>query len=230
MQIPDSVLKYVEPTALRHSLIRDKVSIVRVIARPNTQYNLSEQFRLRCVFFHLPKTGGLAVSDALFGNRASGHISVEDAKLAFGAWRFRWFFKFCFVRNPWDRLVSAYHYLRKGHPKSPIVPLLQAGSFAEFVANHLNTPVVAREEHIRPQHSYVTDSAGRLVVDFVGRFERLAHDYDVVARRLGVNRPLTTTNRSDHDDYRRYYDAATQARVAEFYRKDIELFDYRFDC
>jgi hypothetical protein len=75
----------------------------------------------------------------------------------------------------------------------------------------------------------VIDRDGRLAVDFVGRFERLEPDFDAVARRLGVSRTLPVRNQSPHRDYRTYYDTESQAIVADFYRKDVDLFAYRFD-
>lgn len=224
-------VKYVEPTPRRHVLARKRMGLLNELAtHAESRYSLDDLFRLQCIFFHLPKTGGLAVSDALFGNQAAGHINVNTAKVLFGARRFRLFFKFCFVRNPWDRLVSAYHYLRQGHPNSPVVEILQrSDGFADFVMHMLREKVVARELHIRPLHSFVVDRNGRLAVDFVGRFEHLARDCDVVARRLGVSCSLRVQNRSPHEDYRTYYDDQTRRIVEEFYRRDIELFEYHFN-
>ena len=111
---------YVEPTAARHALARNRVWLLRELAtNPDTEFSLVECFKLRCIFFHIPKTAGLSLSAALFGNRGLGHIDVRTARILFGERRFSSFFKFCFVRNPWDRLVSAYHYLHAGHPNSP---------------------------------------------------------------------------------------------------------------
>jgi len=224
--------KYVEPAAPRHALVSERVWILNELAtHPDSKYSLNEFFRLRCIFFHIPKTAGLAVSNTLFNNRAAGHINVETAKVLVGVWRFPYYFKFCFVRNPWDRLVSAYHYLRKGHPTSPIAHTVMRGaSFTEFVTETLRSPAVASELHIRPQYSFVVDSRGELAVDFVGRFEYLERDFETVARRLGMHgRKLEAHNRSLHQDYESYYDDQTRKIVAEFYRKDIELFNYRFE-
>ena len=69
-------------------------------AHADSKYNLDTAFRLRCIFFHIPKTAGVAVCDGLFGDRGPGHMDVEIAKVVFGEWRFQSFFKFCFVRNP----------------------------------------------------------------------------------------------------------------------------------
>jgi hypothetical protein len=231
-RLPLWALKYVEPTPLRHALARYRgVWILRKLkAQADSKYNPDTAFRLRCIFFHIPKTAGLAVCDGLFGDRAAGHMDVETAKVVFGEWRFRSFFKFCFVRNPWDRLVSAFHYLRHGHPDSPIANVVKASlSFTDFVNGALSSPIVQGELHIRPQHLFVVDKRGRLQMDYVGRFERLQRHFDVVAQRLGVTGRLARQNQSLHADYRDYYDDQTRRIVGEFYRRDIDLFGYRFD-
>jgi hypothetical protein len=230
MRVPLCAVKYIEPTSLRHALVRERFWILRELAtHADSKYSLDAMFRLRCIFFHIPKTAGLAVCDAWFGSRAAGHIDVETACAVFGEWRFRSYFKFCFVRNPWDRLVSAYHYLRQGHRNSPIVGLIQSGSFTDFVKGALRSPVVSGELHIKPQHFFVVDRQGRLRMDYVGRYERLQDDFTVVARRLGLANTLGAQNRSPHDDYRDYYDERSRKIVGELYRRDIELFGYDFD-
>jgi hypothetical protein len=225
------VAPYVEPTVLRHALVRRDVYVLRP-SRVNHgfAYSVDALFAHRCIFFHVPKTGGLSVSEALFGNHAAGHLDVRTARLIFGAWRLRTYFKFSFVRNPWDRLVSAYYYLRRGHPTSKIAGVVAASpGFTDFVKTSLCDPIVAQEIHIRPQSSFLLDNAGRLIVDFVGRFESLERDFSTVARRLGIERTLAHRNQSDHRDYRSCYDSTSRDIVAEFYRKDIDLFGYRFD-
>jgi hypothetical protein len=224
------VARYVEPRSVRHALARSRVWLLRELeTNPHTEYSLEECFQLECIFFHIPKTAGLALNGAFFGNRGLGHIDVRTARVLFGERRFRSFFKFCFVRNPWDRLVSAYHYLRAGHVKSPIADAVaECSSFTEFVLELLASPEVAREQHIRPQASFVTTRDGRLAVDFVGRFERLEQDFRTVRRRLGVDARLASRNESSHNDYRAYYTPETRDAVGKFYGRDVALFGYGF--
>src|SRR5258708_2253062 len=68
--------------------------------------------RCRCIFIHIPKPGGSSMAAALFGE-ASRHVPYFEYEQA-NPRKFRQFFKFAFVRNPWDRLVSTYWFLRKG--------------------------------------------------------------------------------------------------------------------
>jgi hypothetical protein len=139
-------------------------------------------------------------------------------------------FKFAFVRNPWDLQVSSWHHLRRERPQ------LVAGcaDFAAFVRHKLD-PQRPWQFHldtsITPQVDYVTDRHGRLIVDFIGRYERLDRDFADICRRIGV--PLATLPHRrqavDRADYRRYYDDDTAERVARHFADDIERFGYRFD-
>src|ERR1700746_1966012 len=68
--------------------------------------------RFRCIFIHIPKTAGSSVVEVLFGER-SRHIPYFEYEQA-NPGKFRRYFKFSFVRNPWDRLVFSYFFLRAG--------------------------------------------------------------------------------------------------------------------
>ncbi|HTA65960.1 MAG TPA: sulfotransferase family 2 domain-containing protein, partial [Xanthomonadaceae bacterium] len=77
---------------------------------------------------------------------------------------------------------------------------------------------------------FVTDADGRLMVDFIGRVERLQADCDRICARIGIpGGELGRSNESSHRDYREYYDDELIALVSEMYRSDLELFDYAFD-
>ena len=67
-----------------------------------------------CIFIHIPKTAGISVTQALFGNYADGHTTIKNYKKKFLPQTVEKYFKFTFVRNPYDRLYSAYNFLKKG--------------------------------------------------------------------------------------------------------------------
>ncbi|GFE71475.1 hypothetical protein CFPU101_40850 [Chroococcus sp. FPU101] len=231
------ILPYIEIKSVRHYLGRHNVNIwvLREIeVNPSTEYNLDELFKLRCIFFHIPKTAGLSVCDALFGNRGAGHINVSNARYIFGERNFRSFFKFCFVRNPWDRLVSSYHYLRKGGVRKSISPwirekILAYDNFSEFVKVGLISTDVLNEQHFRPQYKFVCDKHDVLKVDFIGRFETLEPDFYKIIQELGIKSHLPHHNPSSREDFRQYYDDEMIEIVAKLYERDIQLFNYRFD-
>ena len=131
-------------------------------------------------------------------------------------------YKFAFVRNPWDRLVSRYHFLQRSKERSDYHRIQKLKTFADYLDWE-----IARGKFYQATH--VCDADGQLIVDFIGYYERLNEDFGKVASRLGVNVTLPKANTSKHEDYRSYYTPALRERVAEHYRRDIELFGYEFD-
>ena len=79
-----------------------------------------------------------------------------------------------------------------------------------------------------PQWDWITDEQGHILVNFVGRFENLARDYEQLCQRLNRNGPLPHLKRSQRDDYRKYYDSATTEIIAQWFDKDIAMFGYDF--
>ena len=88
------------------------------------------------------------------------------------------------------------------------------------------------EQHIlfQPQHLLLTDAAGELISDYVGRVEEMQASYDHVCAKLGFESAvLERVNRSQRGDYRQYYDDELIAGVSDYYHRDLELFGYAFD-
>jgi hypothetical protein len=139
----------------------------------------------------------------------------------------REYFTFAFVRNPWELVVSTYHYWVKVFAEQaelgrldPDFPPLLAGDFAAFVRRY---PMVAAD-----QTAFVSDEHGRSVVDFVGRCERLADDFATVCSRIGVAAKLQQENTTKHGPYREYYTDETRAIIECHFARDIAAFGYRF--
>jgi hypothetical protein len=194
------------------------------------------------IFVHVQKTGGNSVRTALgadiFDSRK--HWTARELRELYGdaVWRSR--FKFSIVRNPWDRLVSWWamiensrDYVDLEQPPNAFFGhvLKRSRNFEEFLLRCDGEIVESdgRKNIFRNQIDYLVDAAGTLIVDFVGRFERLQEGFDEISKRLG--RPsveLERTNASDHAPYTEYYTPATMALVAHRYARDIEHFGYRF--
>ena len=133
-------------------------------------------------------------------------------------------FKFAFVRNPWDLVVSTFFYIRANEAwfesHEPDYARVACGGFQDFVRFY---PMIAGDTL-----SMIADEAGEVIVDFVGRYERLEDDFAAVCRRLGISAELPHLNRSEHESYREYYDAATRSIVERHFARDIERFGYSF--
>lgn len=219
----------------------------------------------QCLFVHIPKVAGQSI-EQVFLNRAgitwqererfllkpnqdpqigpprlahltaseyvgNGHIQQQN---------FDALFKFSFVRNPWDRLVSEYLY--RGH----------RFSFKDWLYRHF--PTVDDDDyqsahdayrHIMPQYDFLYDQQGELLVNFVGRFENLAADFAEVSEIItGQKLSLPHKNKTpvagikskikslvkpnSQSNYQAYYDDESKELVARLYAKDIEVFEYAF--
>ena len=139
------------------------------------------------------------------------------------------------MRNPWDRLYSAYTYLQGGGWDKDDVEwrdnhLKHIASFEDFILHWLDKDKLNSHMHFWPQHRFIYDSKDRLLLDYVGRFETLAKDFDFIANHLKLDASLSATNASSRkNDYRDVYSDSSRAKVAELYAKDIELLGYSFD-
>lgn len=161
----------------------------------------------------------------LFGRQLQ-HRTAQELKRHFIHPRvFDLYYKFAFVRNPWERLVSEYHYLRER--KVIDFPFAHFASEAFLRRTDLPGFIV---DHLRPQSDYIFDEQGRNLLDFVGRFEHLERDWAQVAGKLGLAPRLPHLNKKQgaKRDYREHYDAQTQQSVARYYAQDIEVFGYDF--
>ncbi|MFP4011510.1 MAG: sulfotransferase family protein [Spirochaetaceae bacterium] len=157
--------------------------------------------------------------------------------------RYRHYYSFAFVRNPWDRLVSCYMDKvaetdledEDLNPKSAAVFMRQHGgktgevSFEEFAREVCRTPDAESNRHFRSQHVFLTDRRGRLLPEHIFRFETLAEDFATVMQRIGLpGLELPHANRTQRRDYRDYYTDELRDLVAERYRRDIEVFGFEF--
>ena len=146
------------------------------------------------------------------------------------------YFRFAFVRNPWDRLVSCYLKnlvdAQKNLNASGQEAFYPGMPFAEFVEAVHATPDEDANPHFRSQHVVVCDPDGRVMADFAGRFENLRADFAHAAEEIGapgleLPHRLKSPSRESRP-YTDFYDERLKGLVAERYEKDIVTFGYSF--
>ena len=182
------------------------------------------------IFVHIPKTAGSSIRYSLkalpLKPRNVGikrHFKALDVCSRIGEERFNSSFKFAFVRNPWDRQVSLYHYVLKT-PVHPFHEQAKAlGCFQAFVFF-----VFSRAKPGTSQYSWISDKEGNPIVDFVGRFENLEADFQTLCTKIGISAKLEHINATDHLYYQHYYDDETRDLTARMHSEDIERFGYTF--
>lgn len=143
------------------------------------------------------------------------------------------YFRFAFVRNPLDRLLSCYSqkivlYARQTGPPHQFwrygSRFHAAMSFAEFVQEVAKIPDALSDEHFRSQHTFLVHR-GELCCDHLARFETLQCDWQRLRERFGFGE-LPHENRSPHGPYRDEYTPELARLAAKRYAKDIDLFGY----
>lgn len=206
------------------------------------------------VFVHIPKTGGTSMAAALEARAHRDDILIGDtekaqrrrgrvAKLREQAAGRLWkhstladidgvvtaealdrMLCFCLVRNPWDRVVSYYHWLRGQDFDHAAVRIAKAVDFAAFL-RHPHTQETLRAW---PYGRYMRDAAGQERGLFL-RLEHLTEDWAPLVDHLGFTPGIGHQNRSDRaSDWRGYYDDETRAIVADLCAEDVVRFGYRF--
>ena len=201
----------------------------------------------RFIFIHTGKTAGTSIQAALrsFAHEPEGgrmnrllnriglqqdyrkirfseHLTADRLRRKLPAQVFDNSFKFAFVRNPWDWLVSLYHYLQETPSHRHHRRVRAASGFEEYVEFE-----IARNK--RSQLEFLVDSRGEFLLDYIGRFENLAEDFAEICEHLQVSVELPHINRSQHEDYRSYYTDATRKRVADHWGEEIRRLSYNFE-
>ena len=197
----------------------------------------------RVIFVHIQKSGGTAIALGLGQPKdcPEKHMTARQLRQRYGEHDWNSYYKFSFVRNPWDRLVSWWAMINGARPrleqglplnKFQKFVLTRAKTFAEFLENcDEEIPDADGNKWIyRNQVDYLTDDAGTSMVDFVGRFEQISADFGHVAQMIGQpHLTLPHTNQSSHAHYSTYYTPAMAEKVGVRYARDLFAFGYGFE-
>lgn len=185
--------------------------------------------QLKCFFVHVPKNGGTSVEQTLKddGQTTGGHSTALAMRQK---WPEEWghYFTFAIVRDPLTRFLSAWKYLRF----SPIHPNLYNEAvhcvdtlegFVDLMQHDTGAQGIV---HLLPQHQFVCDQGGKVMVDFVGRHERLPEDWKVICDRLGIHKPLPHFNKSKSTSVNLHSLEKSREFVRNHYAMDYEVFGY----
>jgi len=200
-------------------------------------------------FVDIPRTSSSSIRSELgkkFG-KAHGKINILETEHAvkqiiidhrtaiemrdfIGQLKWGKLFTFSAVRNPWDRIFSIYHYRKKKND----IP--KQWSFKDYV--YQLEKATAKSEHFKYRgyrfgaSDYILGEDGKIIVDFIARYENRDEDLKVIAKRLSLKnfgKLKIQSAKPKGAHYSEFYDLETQEIIRRLYFKDIELFDYKFE-
>ncbi|MBI1731287.1 MAG: sulfotransferase family 2 domain-containing protein [Gammaproteobacteria bacterium] len=199
-----------------------------------------------CIFIHIPKCGGGSVENLIWGwpRRTSDlwmgfiseyhnkyqtgglqHLLGTQIRQECGAGIFDAYFKFAIVRNPWDRLYSQYHYMKKRADLREYIGMDERDSFKKYLS------LIQKKIHVQWEHQcrFICDDNGELLVDFLGRFENFEDDVGKILKRLSMEvSEIPRVNKTEHAPYHEGYDAEDIELAGSLYADDIRLLGYSF--
>lgn len=183
------------------------------------------------IFIHIPKTAGCSIQKWLHSSRLpqintsinwDGNTIANKHRTAIEYKKMRndydSFFKFAFVRNPYDRIVSFYNYAKYYCKNNE--------TFEKYIFRLKNTNGWA----LKSQSEYINNEKGNQIIDFVGKFENLYDDLNIISKHINIKLPKTMfhENASKHKHYREIYTEETKSVIDTAFAIDIKKFDYKF--
>ncbi len=191
------------------------------------KYNLSISHSYRFIWFRVAKNGTRTTLSTLKNNGVP--LDVEHAfNIRYSVGIYKDYFKFAFIRNPWDRLVSCWlgKVVRRNAFKFEEKQYQKLKTFSNFI-DHISTLDIENCDcHLASQSSLIDLNE----VDYLARVETFEYDLSSIFRKIGINNfELTVKNvRKGRTHYRDYYSGNLEEKVYRIYEKDIQLFGYTY--
>lgn len=183
----------------------------------------------RFIFIHVPKTGGTSVKHALGtlgsnhwvdADTASKHLRMRDLGDIAPTLLHEQFTSFAFVRNPFDQLASFWTYKMENPFHPDYAHIRRLGSFDQWVRWFSDKPRAR-------QSAFTHDDNGNQLVDFIGRYENLEHDFAQIASTLDLpTTELPRRNTSDHPPWQQMFTDDLCDLVVDRWARDFALFGY----
>ena len=191
------------------------------------------------IFIHIPKCAGTSVERAFNGKDGwdnnnklwKQHATIKQIKNFYTTPKqFNTYFKFTIIRNPFDRIVSSYHWLA---PK--VKAEINNNTFYDFVTRQgaFKYLLFDKEFYLKENRYHQIKSICDYIlpikhIDYIARLETLEKDWMYICDKLNININLPYIHKQRRKPYREYYNKITREIIEERYKTDLYLFNYKF--
>lgn len=211
-----------------------RLNKLRYIQPDRNRYSIRPFDQHKAIFIHIPKVAGMSISTSLFGCLGGGHAKLKNYRAVYKE-ELDNYYTFTFVRNPWDRLYSAYMFLsQSGNTYNDILVkheiIDKYRSFEDFVLRYMDHDSIYRILHLIPQSEYILENDSTENLNYIGRYENIDEDFHIICNNLGiVRKQLIEVNITKiKNDYRKAYTNEMIEKVYDLYKKDIQILGYSF--
>lgn len=203
--------------------------------------------KYKCIFVHIPKCAGESISFAVdcFTSKFDKergiwvqHATAEEIRKYYST-KNQWnnYFKFAVVRNPFDRIFSSFNWFYRFEKKSKLktklrfkMYVLRKNQYTALLDPNLIHDFRNKYHHVKPSYEYIYDKNDNLLVDYVCKLENINKDWKNMCKKINIPIKLAHRNigRCNKENYRKYYDEEMIEFIKKNYKKDLEIFKYKF--
>jgi len=182
-------------------------------------YDITTSAQYGYTWFRIPKNGTHSVMQLLEQHCPP---DINSSWVPYYRKEHRERFRFCVMRNPWDRLVSVY--CNKVQMKL-MYPECWDRDFDYFIDFVTRQDLRHCDAHLRLQTAMFPGND----IDFVAKMERFGNDIAEIMQRVNVpNIKVPHLGMIKHEEYRHYYTPELMDRVGVLYKGDVSFGQYRF--
>jgi hypothetical protein len=203
----------------------------------------------RAIFVHIPKAGGTSIENLLwledkprteedlwmgfvkpfYNKYQTGglqHLLAKQIQIEVTTDVFNKYYKFCIVRNPWDKAVSQFTYMNKRADLRDFIGMKEGSTFEQYLG------LITKKEHVqwKSQVDFVFNEQGDCLVDDIFKLEDIGELFNKLSSKLSLNiKEIPHHNKGNRKHYSEYYSVETKEIVSEIYADDIKQFQYTFE-